>query len=79
MADKSGLGKLSNNISQSDMLRMTTEVVSAYVGNTKTPVAKIPDVISSVFGALQTLDNGLQDARARLKPAVPIRKSLIPR
>jgi predicted transcriptional regulator len=78
MADKSGLGKLSNNISQSDMLRMTTEVVSAYVGNTKTPVAKIPDVISSVFGALQTLDNGLQDARARLKPAVPIRKSITP-
>lgn len=78
MADKSGLGKLNNNISQGDMLRMTTEVVSAYVGNNETPVAKIPDVITSVFGALRTLDNSLQDANERLKPAVPIRKSITP-
>ena len=78
MVDKSGQEKNGNGISQGDMLRMTTEVVSAYVGNNSLPLAKIPDVINSVFGTLQTLDNGHQATGDRPKPAVPIRKSVTP-
>ena len=78
MVDKSGNEKISNGISQGDMLRMTTEVVSAYVGNNSLPLAKIPDVINSVFGTLQTIDNGHHAGGDRPKPAVPIRKSVTP-
>jgi len=78
MADKLGYKKYSNGISQGDMMRMTTEVVSAYVGNNALPVAKIPDVINSVFGTLRTLQNGHSVPSDRPKPAVPIRKSVTP-
>ena len=78
MVDKSEQDKINNVISKFDMMRMTTEVVSAYVGNNSLPLAKIPDVINSVFGTLQTLDNGDRMSNNRPKPAVPIRKSVTP-
>ena len=78
MVDKSEHDKINNVISKFDMMRMTTEVVSAYVGNNSLPLAKIPDVINSVFGTLQTLDNGDSMSNNRPKPAVPIRKSVTP-
>jgi predicted transcriptional regulator len=78
MADKSDLSKTNNVVSQGDVLRMTTEVVSAYVGNNTLAPAKIPEVITSVFGTFRTLDNGGLDSAERPKPAVPIRKSITP-
>ena len=78
MVDKFEHEKLNNGISNFDIMRMTTEVVSAYVGNNSLPLAKIPDVINSVFGTLQTLDNGDRMSNNRPKPAVPIRKSVTP-
>ena len=78
MVDKSEHDKINNVISKFDMMRMTTEVVSAYVGNNSLPLAKIPDVINSVFGTLQTLDNSDRMSNNRPKPAVPIRKSVTP-
>ena len=79
MADKSGLNKYDKKLTQDDMLRMTTEVVSAYVGNNSLPPAKIPDVINSVFGTLKTLDSGrTENGGDRQRPAVPIRKSVTP-
>ena len=35
-------------VTEEDMLRMTTEVVSAYVGNNMLAPAQIPDVIKPV-------------------------------
>ncbi len=78
MAEKSDIDKINNDISPGDVLRMTTEVVSAYVGNNILPPAKIPEVINSVFGTLRTLDISQQDSAERPKPAVPIRKSVTP-
>jgi len=79
MTDKLDQNGSNGEISQGDMLRMTTEVVSAYVGNNSLPPAKIPEVINSVFGTLRTLDGGNGHARGdRPKPAVPIRKSVTP-
>mgnify|MGYP002527740966 CR=1 FL=1 len=60
------------------MLRMTAEVVSAYVGNNTLTTAKIPDVINTVFGTLRTLDGNGGVRAERPKPAVPIRKSVTP-
>ena len=79
MSDKTEQNASNGEISQGDMLRMTTEVVSAYVGNNPLPPTKIPNVINSVFGTLRTLDGTNGNGRGdRPKPAVPIRKSVTP-
>ena len=78
MRDKSANSDPKNDISQTDMLRMTAEVVSAYVGNNTLTTAKIPDVINTVFGTLRTLDGNGGVRAERPKPAVPIRKSVTP-
>ena len=62
-----------------DVLRMTTEVVSAFVSNNALPATQIPDVISTVFTSLSGLENtGDEGKEEALNPAVPIRKSVTP-
>jgi predicted transcriptional regulator len=64
---------------QSDLLRMTADVVSAYVGNNTLPVNQVSDVIKSVYGSLSALSSeGGGTHGEGLKPAVPIRKSIAP-
>lgn len=64
---------------QPDLLRMTADVVSAYVGNNTLPVSQVPDVIKSVYGSLSALSGeGAGVHGEGLKPAVPIRKSIAP-
>lgn len=64
---------------QSDLLRMTADVVSAYVGNNTLPVNQVSDVIKSVYGSLSSLASEGGGAHGEgLKPAVPIRKSIAP-
>jgi predicted transcriptional regulator len=63
---------------QSDLLRMTADVVSAYVGNNTLPVSQMSDVIKSVYGSLSALAGEGGGAHGDLKPAVPIRKSIAP-
>jgi len=78
MSDKLGNSDPKNSISRTDVLRMTAEVVSAYVGNNTLSTARIPDVINTVFGTLRTLDGNGGGRAERPKPAVPIRKSVTP-
>jgi len=78
MSDKPASSDPKTDISQGDVLRMTADVVSAYVGNNTLPPAKIPDVINSVFGTLRTLDGNGGGRVERPKPAVPIRRSVTP-
>ncbi|MHB1219912.1 MAG: Ros/MucR family transcriptional regulator [Alphaproteobacteria bacterium] len=64
---------------QSDLLRMTADVVSAYLGNNTLPVSQVSDVIKSVYGSLSALSGEGGGAHGEgLKPAVPIRKSIAP-
>lgn len=64
---------------QSDLLRMTADVVAAYVGNNTLPVSQVSDVIKSVYGSLSALTGEGGSAHGEgLKPAVPIRKSIAP-
>jgi predicted transcriptional regulator len=66
-------------MSHEDMLRMTAQVVSAYVGNNMLPAAQISEVIKSVYGSLMALEGEAAETVAEpLKPAVPIRKSITP-
>jgi predicted transcriptional regulator len=64
-------------ISDEEMLRMTTSVVSAYVGHNNLPPTQIPDVIKTVYGSLTTLGRS-GGGRELPKPAVPVRRSVTP-
>jgi predicted transcriptional regulator len=60
-----------------DFLRMTTEVVAAYLRNNPLPTGQIADVINTVYTSLRTLDGKTPDLRTEpQKPAVPLRKSI---
>lgn len=64
-------------ISEEDVLRMTTDVVSAYVGNNSLPASQIPEIIKTVFGSLTALQ-AEGAAREAPRPAVPVRRSVTP-
>jgi predicted transcriptional regulator len=61
-----------------DLLRLSAGIVAAYVGQNQVSQAALPDLLQSVFGAL----NGLGEEAApvvateRQRPAVPISRSI---
>lgn len=62
-----------------ELLRMTTEVVAAYVSNNVLPATQISDVIGAVYTSLKALDGGMPEVKSEpLKPAVPVKKSVNP-
>jgi len=62
-----------------ELLRMTTEVVAAYVSNNELPATQISDVIGAVYTSLKALEGGAPEVKAEpLKPAVPIKRSVNP-
>lgn len=64
---------------EDELLRMTAEVVSAYVSNNTLPTAQLADVIQAVYNSLRGLETPAPEAHPEpLKPAVPIRKSVTP-
>jgi len=67
-----------DNLSRDELLRMTTQVVSAYVGNNPIPETQISDVIQSVYGSLEGLGGGAASTQAKQKPAVPVKRSVTP-
>jgi len=59
------------------LLRMTADVVAAYVRNNTLPTAQLAEVINAVYGSLRSLENqSAEPPPEPLKPAVPIRKSV---
>ncbi len=69
--------KTQEKVSQEDVLRMTTDVVAAYVGNNVLPASQISEVIGAVHRSLSGLHGG--ELRAEpASPAVPIRRSVKP-
>jgi len=60
--------------SKGEILKMTADVVAAYVGNNSLPTGEVSDVISTVYGSLHGLENS--DREVKPTPAVPVRKSV---
>jgi predicted transcriptional regulator len=61
----------------SAILRMTADIVSAYVSKNVLPAQQIPEVINTVFSSLTGLNGAPREPQAEpQKPAVPIRKSV---
>ncbi len=64
---------------EDELLRMTADVVAAYVSNNTLATAQLADVIHAVYNSLRGLEGQVAEAPAEpLKPAVPIRKSITP-
>jgi predicted transcriptional regulator len=62
-------------INRSEILALTTEIVSAHVSNNSTGRESVPELIQSVFDKLTALASD-EPAPTELTPAVPIRKSI---
>ena len=64
-------------IAEEELLRMTADVVAAYVGNNTLPTAQLGEVINAVYSSLKSLEGPVVQVQPEpLKPAVPIRKSV---
>ena len=67
------------NVPQGDVLRMATEIVSAFVSNNSITANQVPDVINTVYVSLQALNGQSAEAPTEPpKPAVSVRRSVMP-
>lgn len=61
------------------LLDMTVDIVSAYVGNNNVQATDVPALISSIHAALSQISTGVAEVEPEIKdPAVPVRKSITP-
>ena len=68
----------SEQLPSSELLRMTADVVAAYVRNNSLATSDLPGIISTVHTSLADISRNGGAAAAPLQPAVPIRKSVTP-
>ncbi|WP_432284847.1 MucR family transcriptional regulator [Aminobacter sp. BA135] len=62
-----------------NLIELTAHVVSAYVSNNPVPVGELPGLIGQIHIALKGTAGGAAPEKPEaLKPAVPIRKSVMP-
>ena len=60
-----------------ELIDMTAEIVSAYVGNNTIGAGELPSLIQEVYTALNEATQEVPGANAEpLKPAVPVKKSV---
>jgi predicted transcriptional regulator len=66
-------------LADEELLRMTADVVAAYVSNNTLPTAQLGEIINAVYLSLRGLEGqAVQPQPEPAKPAVPIRKSITP-
>jgi predicted transcriptional regulator len=64
---------------KSEIIEMTADIVSAYVGNNSVATGDLPALIQGVHRALAGVTTSSEPAEAAPKePAVPVRKSITP-
>ena len=62
-----------------DILKLTSEIVAAYVSNNSMSASELPSIIKSVHSALGGLGGGAQnEIQTSQKPAVAIKRSVNP-
>ena len=67
------------NISKEQLLEMTTEIVSAYIGNNTIAAGELNELIVSIHDSLHNLTTGGVEVEPEpIKPAVPVRRSVTP-
>lgn len=66
-------------VSRQEILRMSSDIVAAYVSQNNVTSSQIPDIIQQVHIVLMGISNGKDDSAAKAgKPAVAIRRSVTP-
>ena len=64
---------------KSEIIEMTADIVSAYVGNNSVSASELPSLIQSVHRALAGVSNGTETVETAPKePAVPVKRSITP-
>ena len=64
---------------QGEILRMTAEVVAAYVGNNSLSATQLPEVINTVYGTFNRVNGATALANGQpQKAAIPVRRSITP-
>ena len=64
---------------KTEILEMTADIVSAYVGNNTVAASELPGLIASIHAALSQVSSDVVEAPPEPKePAVPVRKSITP-
>src|SRR5690348_6880127 len=64
------------SMSTEDLIALTTEIVTAHVSNNNVKVEGVPELISTVYGALAQLGTAAQPEEVRPEPAVSVRASI---
>jgi predicted transcriptional regulator len=60
------------------LLALTTDIVSAHLGNNQVEAEEIPGIIEKIYKTLASLNEGEPPPSDRLQPAVPVKKSIMP-
>jgi len=68
---------MTENPNTMELLELTTEIVSAHVGNNTVAIGDLPSVIQEVYKTLAAVGTD-QGAPERPRPAVPVKKSIFP-
>jgi predicted transcriptional regulator len=62
-----------------DILKLTSEIVAAYVSNNSISASELPSIIKSVHSALGGLGGAFQnEVQTSQKPAIPVKRSVNP-
>lgn len=62
----------------SELLELTTEIVSSHVANNTVMVNDLPNLIQQVYNTLAAIGKSSSPAAERPQPAVPIKRSVTP-
>ena len=66
----------SNQTSREDILRMAVDVVASYLSRNQVSRAQLPEVISTVFNSLNSVEGAGAAVQEERKPAVSVRRSV---
>lgn len=73
------IGNSEDKISELEIVNMTVDITSAYVGNKSVELDQLPEVIRNVYNTLKSLDKKKEtQSLASRKPAISIRRSITP-
>ena len=68
-----------DKISELEIVSMTVDITSAFVGNKSVELDQLPEVIRNVYNTLKSLDEKKEtQSLASRKPAISIRRSITP-
>lgn len=66
------------HLNKEELLAHTAEIVSSHVANNTVAVKDLPNLIENVFNTLAGLNEESSAVSEKMKPAVPIKRSITP-